>query len=373
MKEILKHIILALTVLNIPTYSLIAFSPALGSLTAALALVSLALYYFFIKKSKPLLPLLVLGILYYSIAGFSFAGDVEVFSKDIFRYFLFILSITEVAKNTTNAEACFYLLLGAASVIINALLFSDDYGRYAGFYINPNRAGLVCVLGFAFTYRLQNKKYKILAQLLFTLAGIATLSRYFLLLLFLINLASLFANRKNIVGLFVGAVAIVVIINTPAFELNKDRFDAFQSFFSEGEVKTTTITRESRQETWALYTDVILNNAFIGNGYGSMQGHQGDTVGIKVGVHNTYLMVLGEAGIIPFLVLILFYTSILIKSLKSFKKNPEYLYLAMIMISYLLVSHNYFYNYVILFFTIWLFTRFEDKEEETTLINSNSL
>jgi len=365
MKAILKHTILALTILNLPTFGLISFNPALGSLAAALMLVSLALYYFFIKKSKPLLALLLLGILYYSIAGFSFSGDVEVFIKDIIRYFLFILSVTEVAKNTTNAEACFYLLLGAGSIIINALIFSDEYGRYAGFYINPNRAGLVCILGFAFTYKLVNKKYKIFAQLIFTLAGIATLSRYFLLLLLLVNVTSLFANRKNIVGLLVGAIGIVVIINTPAFQLNKDRFDALESFFSEGEVKTTTITRESRQETWALYTDVILNNALIGNGYGSMQGHQGDTVGIKVGVHNTYLMVLGEAGILPFLLLVIFYISILAKSFRRFITHPEYLYLAIIMSSYLLVSHNYFYNYVILFFTIWLYTRFDlEKSDE---------
>ncbi|MFD2823588.1 O-antigen ligase family protein [Lacinutrix iliipiscaria] len=367
MKEILKHIILALTILNLPMFGLISFNPGLGAAASALSLVSLLLYYFFIKKSKPLLALLLLGILYFSIGGLNFSGEITTFMKDIFRYFLFILSITEVAKNTTNAEACFYLLIGAISIIVNALIFSDEYGRYAGFYINPNRAALICILGFAFTYRLANKKHKIAAQFIFTLAGIATLSRYFLLLLLVVNLASLFANKKNLIGLLVGAIGIIVIINTPAFELNKDRFDALESFFSEGEVKTTTITRESRQETWALYTDVILNNAIIGNGYGSMQGHQGDTVGIKVGVHNTYLMVLGEAGIIPFILLVIFYISLGVKSLKHFRLNAEYSYLAMIMASYLLVSHNYFYNYVILFFTIWLYTRVDNDAIETQL------
>ncbi|MDX1773615.1 O-antigen ligase family protein [Oceanihabitans sediminis] len=364
MKELLKHIILALTILNVPTFGLASINPSVGSLSAAMLVVALALYYFFIKKNKPLIALLVLGILYYSISGFNFSGPPNVFIKDIFRYFLFIISVTEVAKNTTNAEACFYLLIGAGSVIVNALIFSDDYGRYAGFYLNPNRAGLICILGFAFTYRLTNKKYRIIAQLLFTLAGIATLSRYFLLLLVLINITSLFANRKNIAGLFIGAIGLVIIINTPAFELNKERFDALDSFFSEGEVKTTTVTRESRQETWALYTDVIVNNVLIGNGYGSMQGQQADTVGIKVGVHNSYLMVVGEAGILPFLMMILFYASLAIKSLLKFRTNPEYLYLSLIITSYLLVSHNYFYNYIILFFSIWLFAKVTMDTEE---------
>lgn len=357
MQEILKHTILALTILNLPMFGLISFNPTMGSLASVLSFVSLFLYYFFVKKSKPLTALILLGILYYSISGFHFSGPIELFIKDAVRYFLFILSITEVAKHTTNAEACFYLLGGAISVIVNALVYSDEYGRYAGFYINPNRAGLVCVLGFAFTYRLASKKFKLIAQFIFTLGGIATLSRYFLLLLVLINVLSLFANKKNVIGLIAGAVGLVVIINTPAFELNKDRFDALESFFSEGEVKTTTITKESREETWALYTDPIMEGFLFGNGFGSMQGHGGDTVGIKVGVHNTYLMVLGESGVIPFLLILIFYASLVVKSFRHFNTNPEYLYLSIIVSSFLMVSHNYFYNYVILFFTIWLYTR----------------
>ena len=67
MKEILKHTILALALLNGPTFALKAFGPTAGAMLSALALVALALYYFFIKKSKPILPMLILGILYYSI------------------------------------------------------------------------------------------------------------------------------------------------------------------------------------------------------------------------------------------------------------------------------------------------------------------
>lgn len=369
MKGILKHTILALVILNIPMFGLIAFSPTVGSLASALALVVLALYYFFIKKSKPLLVLLILGILYYSIGGIGFSGDVSDFIKNVFRYFLFIFSINEVAKNTTNKEACFYLLIGAISIILHALVFSDDYGRYAGLYINPNKAGLICILGFAFTYTLSNKKQKLIGQVLFTIAGLATLSRYFILMLVLVNVASIFANRKNAIGLLAGAIGLIVIINTPAFELNADRFSALQSIFSDEDVKTTIITKESRQETWALYTDAILDNVLIGNGYGSMQGDERGTVGIRVGVHNTYLMVLGESGFIPFFILVFFHISLIIKSIRRFKINPEYTYLSLVIATYLLVSHNYFYNYVILFFTIWLYARVSMNIDENKLQN----
>ncbi|WP_055444746.1 O-antigen ligase family protein [Lacinutrix himadriensis] len=362
MKEILKHTILALTILNLPMFGLISFNPALGSLASALSLVALFLYYFFVKKSKPLLPLLLLGILYYSIGGFSYSGDFSLYVKNIFRYFLFIISITEVAKNTSNKEACFYLFIGAVSVIINALMYSDEYGRYAGLYVNPNNAGLICILGFTLTYTITEKKYKLLAQFIFTIGGLATLSRYFILMLVIINVASLFANRKNAVGLFAGIVGFIVILNTPAFELNTSRFEALESLFSSGEVKTKTITRESRQETWALYTDDIMDNLIFGKGYGSMQGIQSSYGVTKVGVHNTFLMVLGEAGILPFLLIVIFYLALIFKSLKQFTTNAEYFYIAIVLFTYLLTSHNYFYHYIILFFTIWLYTKLYNNE-----------
>jgi O-antigen ligase len=369
MKEILKHIILALAILNIPMFGLISVGSTAGALASALSLVALALYYFFVKKSKPLLALLILGILYYSISGLNFTGELTEFVKNIFRYFLFVISITEVAKNTTNKEATFYLLIGAISIILHALVFSNDYGRYAGFYINPNRAGLICILGFAFTYTLTNKKHKLIAQFLFTIAGIATLSRYFIIMLVLINIASIFSNRKNAIGLLAGAIGFIVILNTPAFKLNTDRFRALESIFSGGEIETQTITRESRQETWALYTDAILDNLVFGKGYGSMQGYESGAFGAKVGVHNSYLMVLGESGFIPFLLIVFFYISLILKSIKRFATNPEYSYFSLVLASFLMVSHNYFYNYILLFFTVWLYVRVNMTVEEIKLEN----
>ena len=369
MKFILKHIILALALLNIPTFGLASISPAVGAAASALALVALALYYFFIKKSKPLLPLLILGILYYSIGGLNYSGELMEFIKNIFRYFLFIISITEVAKNTTNKEACFYLLVGAMSIVINALVFSNVHGRYGGLYINPNNAGLICILGFAFTYTLSNKKHKLIAQFLFTIAGLATLSRTFIVLLVLVNVTSIFANRKNAIGLLAGVFGFIVILSTPAFELNSDRFGALQSIFSSEEIETKTITQESRNETWALYTDIILNNVVFGNGYGTLQNTKGDAININVGVHNAYLMVLGESGFIPFLFFIIFYISLMFKSLKRFVISPEYTYLSLVIILFLMVSHNFFYNYVILFFTVWLYTRVSMNIDENKLEN----
>ena len=193
------------------------------------------------------------------------------------------------------------------------------------------------------------------------------ISYKFILLLILINVLSLFANRKNIVGLLAGAIGFVIILNTPAFKLNQNRFGALQSIFSTQEVDTEVITEESRNETWALYTDVLMQNALIGTGTGAMQGANSYKVKIGVGVHNTYLMVLGEAGIIPFLLIVIFYVSLLARSFKSFKQRPEYFYLAIVLSTFLLVSHMYFSNYVILFFTIWLYTRISRTESQNKI------
>lgn len=365
--KILKHAILALSILNLPTFGLINFGSGVGAAFALMSFVTLFFYYFASEKHKIIIPLILLGLLYFSISGINFHGPLSFFLKDCIKYFLFILAVNEVARDTKSKELLLYLFIGAMSVTINSLIFSDSYGRYGGLYINPNRAGLVCILGFVFSYKLTNKNHKVIAQLLFTLSGLATLSRYFILLLILINVLSLFANRKNIVGLFAGAIGFVIILNTPAFKLNQNRFGALQSIFSTQEVDTEVITEESRNETWALYTDVLMQNALIGTGTGAMQGANSYKVKIGVGVHNTYLMVLGEAGIIPFLLIVIFYVSLLARSFKSFKQRPEYFYLAIVLSTFLLVSHMYFSNYVILFFTIWLYTRISRTESQNKI------
>jgi hypothetical protein len=333
----------------------------LGSVSSLLLSAGVLAYFFISKKDKPLISLIILGITYFTISGINYIGPTEDFIKDALRYFIFIIGGISIAKETKNKELCIVLLVGAISVIINATIFSNPYGRYSGFFINPNRAGLICLLGFAVSYSIPKRNFKLLAQFIFTIAGIMTLSRYFILILVIINLASIFADKKNLIGLGIGALAFILILTASSLQLNSDRFSALKSIFSD-DVDTATITKESRNETWALYEDIILDNPLIGIGYRELHG-EAKSIEIETGVHNTYLMALGESGILSFLLLIIIYSALLIRSFKLFFKKPEYFYLAIVLSSFLLVSHNYFDNYMILFPTLWLYLRVHNQSE----------
>lgn len=359
--KVFKYIVLLIMLLKLDTFSLVYFGATLGSLLSAAFFGCLLVYFFLAEKQKPFWPLVLLGICYFFISAFNFTGVDQEFITDSIKFFLFSLLIASLVPNTTKLEFAIILLIGGLSILVNAISFPDQYGRYSGFYINPNTAGSVTLIGYVFAFSMKNKKLKLLFQFLLILCGIMTLSRFFILVLVLITLLSMVYSRYNAIGAAIGALVLVVVITSGDFKLNTSRFNALQSIFSD-DVDTQTISEETRDETWALYKEPLMNGLLVGNGYKSFQGHEYDTVGVSVGVHNSYLMTLGEAGIIPFLILVSIYITLLIKSAKRFFEKPEYFYLAVVLFGYLMVSHKYYDNYIILFFTIWLYKQLEQQE-----------
>ena len=365
--QILKYILLVLILLNIPTFSIASISPGLGSATSMLLLLCVILYYFFEEKLPPVIPLVVLGLSYYMISSLSYTEDTTEFLKDLIRYFIFVLGIRKLASVTSKQEICFFLLIGAVSIIINAFIFSNAYGRYSGFYINPNKAGFVCIIGFALTYSIKQGSLKLLAQFLFAIAGLMTLSRSFIVLFILVNLISIVIDKKNVITLVSGVIALTLILSLSSIKLNTDRFNALKSIFSD-DVDTTTITKETRDETWANYIDGIMTNPLFGQGYKKLHGKpKGFYSNDDVGVHNSFLMIIGEAGIIPFIVVVVLYMSMLIRSFKIFREEPVYLIISLLLLFYLMVSHNYFDNFLLLFITVWLYNNI--KTSNATLLN----
>ncbi len=364
----LKYLLLILILLNIPTFSIAFISPGLGSATSMLLLLCVIIFYFMEEKLRPIIPLVILGLSYYMISSLSYTEDTSEFIKDLIKYFIFILGIRKFASLTSKQEICFILLVGAFSIIINALLFSSAFGRYSGFYVNPNKAGFVCIIGFALTYSIKQKNIKLLSQFLFAIAGLMTLSRSFILLFVLVNIISIVIDKKNIITLVSGVIALVLILSLSSLQLNTDRFNALKSIFSD-DVDTTTITKESRDETWAIYIDDILTNPIFGKGYKKLHGKpKGFYADNDIGVHNAFLMIIGEAGIIPLMIIVVLYLSMLFRSFNIFHEEPIYFLVSLLLLSYLMVSHNYFDNFLMLFLTVWLYDKL--KSHDNTSLNT---
>jgi hypothetical protein len=82
----------------------------------------------------------------------------------------------------------------------------------------------------------------------------------------------------------------------------------------------------------------------------------GKTIGdiTVAGVHSTPLMIVGEAGLLAFFCYILIYGRFLIKSFSTRKINPTLFLICISLIAFMMTSHNFFDNYLILTVSMWV-------------------
>ena len=309
MMTVLRHIVLYLFVMNISSGALMYIGAGIGSITSYLSFILLLIYYFFVKKGKINLWMIVLGLLYFAFAGLQYYDDTSYFINVTIKYFIIILGGYEVVKRTSNKEFIVVLLLGSITILLHAAVLgggSADYGRFSGFYINPNAAGFICISGYALAYSLENKRVRLLAQIIFTLMGLLTLSRTFIVLWIMLNLISLKINIKNIrVFVYGFGLLSLLLIFSELLPVKNPRIEQLKAITSSNEeVSVSEINEDSRTETWSKYFDDIGNKPFFGNGF--MSFTKKSFLSEKVGIHNTFLLVWGRLVLSLLLLLLCF-------------------------------------------------------------------
>ena len=350
--KILKYITLIMILWGIPTF--FSYDLSIGSQLSYLTYGLLVLYYFFSKKNRPLFYFLFLGLLYFIISGVVFVDDLEFYNMELIKFFILIICGAELVRNTQSSEFFIFLILGALSIIIHAIMFQDSYGRYSGFYLDANGAGFVCIIGYCLSFSIKNIPLKLIGQFILTFAGILTFSRTFLLLWLLVSLTSIVVNKKNAINFGIGMLVILTVFSVASFlQLNTVRFSAFQSLLNNQSGSSISAVQEEgyRLDTWSVYYDMILDNPYFGNGFKTLSGFYS----FEAGVHNTFLMILGEAGIFTFLIFVFIYLFMLKKSTAYFKTESHLFMLAFTLIGIMMTIHNYFENFLIMFTSMWLF------------------
>lgn len=374
--EIIKYVLLFFLFCNFIAFSLVYLGPSMGSVISYSTSLLLLVYFIFSKPwHKPAIPFVIFGILFFTITSFNYteADTTNYFIKESLRFMIAVVCGTELMYRCKPKDFFYVFLIGACSIILNAVVFPQAnalhgliVGRYSGFYINPNFAGTACLFGFALSYTIKSKIWQLIGQFAFTLAGIFTLSRTFVVIWLLINLIAIAKNKKNLLVPVIGGVVLIGVFTfTDTKIFASDRFDLLESFFDEGPVQTKTLEKDSRTATWALYYDMIMDKPIFGHGFTKFQRK----TGFLPGVHNTYLMVIGEAGIIPFLILIGLYGYLLVVSFRQFKTRPELFYIMVIVSLAMLVSHSYFFSYnnVLISIYVYIQLRLLNQNKENRL------
>lgn len=361
----LKTVILILLFCNLPSFSLVHLDSISGAVLSYGTFL-LIIIYFFYKKEAPIIPLVILGLSYFLISVLIDSQNSDGFLATFVKYIIFVTMGASVIKDVSKKEMFTLLLIGALSIIYESVFVIDIGGRYSGFYLNPNFAGCICIFGYCFSFSISEKKLKIIGQIIFSFAGFVTFSRTFLLLWVLVNIMSLSISYKNFYKLFLGIVLVSFFVSFGnKFDFNTKRLEAFATIL-DGKI-SQDLAENSRTETWAKYYDRILDNPFLGNGYlsfsGKSYGEDAKAYGIE-GVHNTPLLIIGESGIFVFLIFLWLYGGFVFDGIHYFKKDFVLLLVSFSLFIYLLTTHNFFNNYIILSLSIWLFQQIELKKTE---------
>ena len=255
------------------------------------------------------------------------------------------------------------LLLASVSVILSPYYYpymqelplALGEQRFSGFFLNPNEASLSSVFFFNFIlYRPYEKRmFNLFAVALMIVALVLTFSKTGVILFFASLMLFLLLKRKGMLMLFAIALLTLSLQFLPDTLSNKigsslslsdaqlRRLDLLYGFL-QGRIDSHTTGY--RIDTWNSAIPIIADGFPHGTGlgtfyYGGNFPYQNENIYWQ-GVHNTYLMIVGEAGFVAFALFIVCYGNLLALALASKDKLP----LAIIFnaLLFCMTSHNSF-------------------------------
>ena len=370
-KKIISFVVCLLVLLNIPGILLETQSIAVSSPVSYFTFFLLGVLIITNKTKFPKQILFLAGIssLYFFIGAFQYEGSfIELFI--VFIKFLLYLFGLFISLHYINQNTIILLLLaGVITILLDSLYFRfndfqgigyvSKYGRYSGFYLNPNNASFVCSLGYILTITKKNN-IKFLA-ILFVFFGFLTLSRAFMGAWIIITSIYLFFNRKYLVkSIFILIISGFILFQfSEQLNLDITRFEFLTNLFR-GNIDQEVLNDDSRSSQWAKFYDGILNSPIIGNGYSSY-GKSLDGRG-DAGVHNSFLLILGESGFLPFSLIIALFISLLYRSWPIIRQNIMPFLLIISLIITLMVSHVFFSSGIQIFILVFIIYNLTKKQ-----------
>ncbi len=375
-KKIISVIILVLVLVNIPSILLETQSVSISSPASYIMFFLLGILLFLHKNNrypKELKFIAVFTSIYFFVGGIQSSEPPEEIIILYIKFLLFLFGLYICLKYSNIKSIILILMAGGITIILDSLFFRfndfigdgyiSEYGRYAGFYLNANLAAFVCILGYILVLA-RSTKLKPLLLLTFTLLGFLTLSRTFIFTWILINLIYGIYNKKHFLYAPLVAILMSFLVSfSSILKLDGNRFNFLDNLLTEGVINNNVLNHDTRQDQWAKYYGFIFDAPFLGNGYNSFK--TGRLVNEEQGVHNSFLMLIGEAGFIPFILCIILFIFLLIKSFKIIKKDILPFLLTSIILIQFLVSHNFFDSGIVIFSLVFLiFTLYQFNNNE---------
>jgi hypothetical protein len=375
--QILKYLsllYLSLVLLNIPSVLLASYSASISSFFSYFMFLISGILIFSYKKRYPknIKIFFIFSILYFCISLINYRGELHLFLIEFIKFSMFYFGLYAVLDNVNTKSILILLVLGSITILLDALFFRfkdivhDDFivefGRYAGFYLNANSASAVCMFGYSIAL-CTNYRLRIWILLLFTLMGIMTLSRTFVIAWILINLFYIIKSPKHLkfFPLFI-LIPQLIIAFKDSLGLRPERVESLLNSFNTGSIDKKLLNNDSRQQLWEFYYEFVANSPFIGNGSNTFQGGE---LGLnEIGVHNNFMVLIGESGFLPFILFIGFFIYLFLKSYKySSISFLPFLIFIVVLIQFL-ISHTFFTMGIRIFMMTFLIYLLNNSQNE---------
>ena len=300
---------------------------------------------------SPLVTCVLLTFLFYLVFGTLFYDDINT-SSPLGRYvrgylgsLLIILALTSfILANADDRKIIRYLgfvrnclIIAAVSVYLSPILYQKvfvtlpptDLNRFGGVFGNPNEAGIVACLAVVFAWHVpfKFKLLQLLALLITAGAVVLTFSKTAMSFIILMLIFIMMRSFKKYLIISVPAILITLvffiqyseeIFNTIAdqnyVELTENQQNRIRTVgkIISGNIDEDTTT--GRTIIWKIGFDRFLENFPKPGGLGSFHSLVGGAraaSGEWAGVHNTYLMMFGEGGLLAGAMLVLTMVSLL--------------------------------------------------------------
>ncbi len=270
------------------------------------------------------------------------------------------------------------LILNSAIIALSSLGYvlplsnlDSEEDRLGGLFESVNQAGIVSSFAQAFclffVFSEQKKSRKIIYFSLYLIslsAAIFTFSKgaflYSIIVLLIFIYFQTFRSKERKLTAKISQIAIIAVFFVVGFLVfqgvfsereysrnQEQRIDQFERLLR-GEINEETTTNRSRIGSVAF--KLIEEDFFMGRGIGTFHRIE-ELEGL--GTHDTYLLILGEIGVLGLFILVCYYLKLWWSSYKI--KINEYSFICISLISILilasLVSHNILYVklYIVLF------------------------
>lgn len=369
MKKYISIIVIILVLLNIPSITLRTLSIGISSPISYFTFLLLGLLIITNNKKYPKKINFFAAIIsvYYFIGMLNYDGDLFILLINYIKSLLYVFGLFVCLKHVNMNTLLVVLVIGGTTIILDSLFFRfndfvgdgyiSEYGRYGGFYLNPNIAAIICLLGYIL-FLTRNDKWRVLS-ILFTFFGILTLSRTFILTWIISTIIYLYYNRKDLIYsfLFITLGFFGLLSFSEALKLDSVRFN-FLTDLLIGNVNEEVLNDDSRQAQWAKFYDGIIDAPFFGNGYFSFSTSLYETGG--QGVHNSFLLIFGESGLLPFLLIIILFGGLFYSSFRIIRENCKPFILTIVLSMTCLVSHNLFNSGIIIFTFVLIISSFTE-------------